>query len=59
MQLVAAGAGVDGAEAGARAALAAPEVSVRIGLGQGDGSAVVYASDLSPEYVRINSEYST
>jgi glutamate N-acetyltransferase/amino-acid N-acetyltransferase len=59
VQLVAAGAGVDGAEEDAREALAAPEVSVRIGLGQGDGSAIVYASDLSPEYVRINSEYST
>jgi glutamate N-acetyltransferase/amino-acid N-acetyltransferase len=59
VQLVASGAGIDGAEDDARAALAAPEVSVRIGLGQGAGSAVVYASDLSPEYVRINSEYST
>jgi glutamate N-acetyltransferase/amino-acid N-acetyltransferase len=59
VQLVADGAGVDGAEDDAREALAAPEVSVRIALGQGDGSAVVYASDLSPEYVRINSEYST
>ena len=59
VQLVASGAGIDGAEEDAREALAAPEVSVRIGLGQGDGTAVVYASDLSPEYVRINSEYST
>lgn len=59
VQLVASGAGVDGAEEDAREALAAPEVSVRIGLGQGDGTAIVYASDLSPEYVRINSEYST
>jgi N-acetylglutamate synthase/N-acetylornithine aminotransferase len=56
---VASGAGIDGAEEEAREALAAPEVSVRIGLGQGDGTAIVYASDLSPEYVRINSEYST
>jgi glutamate N-acetyltransferase/amino-acid N-acetyltransferase len=59
VQLVAAGAGVDGAEDDAREALGAPEVSVRIGLGQGDGTAIVYASDLSQEYVRINSEYST
>ena len=59
VQLVAAGAGIDGAEEDAREALAAPEVSVRIGLGQGDGTAIVYASDLSQEYVRINSEYST
>ena len=44
---------------GAREALGAPEVSVRIGLGQGDGTAIVWASDLSPEYVRVNSEYST
>jgi glutamate N-acetyltransferase/amino-acid N-acetyltransferase len=59
VQLVAAGAGIDGAEDEAREALAAPEVAIRIGLGQGDGTAIVYASDLSPEYVRINSEYST
>ena len=59
VQLVAAGAGLPGAEEEARGALAADEVSVRIGLGQGDGTAFVYASDLSPEYVRINSEYST
>jgi glutamate N-acetyltransferase/amino-acid N-acetyltransferase len=59
VQLVAAGAGLAGAEEEARAALTADEVSVRIGLGQGDGTAFVYASDLSPEYVRINSEYST
>ncbi|HEY1479791.1 MAG TPA: bifunctional glutamate N-acetyltransferase/amino-acid acetyltransferase ArgJ [Gaiellales bacterium] len=59
VQLVAAGAGLPGAEDAARVALAGPEISVRIGLGQGDGSAVVYASDLSTEYVRVNSEYST
>jgi glutamate N-acetyltransferase/amino-acid N-acetyltransferase len=59
VQLVAAGAGLPGAEEKARAALGGAEISVRIGLGQGDGSAVVYASDLSTEYVRINSEYST
>ena len=59
VQLVSAGAGLPGAEEQARAALGAAEVSVRIGLGQGEGTAVVYASDLSTEYVRINSEYST
>jgi glutamate N-acetyltransferase/amino-acid N-acetyltransferase len=59
VQLVAAGTGLSGAEEAAREALARPEVSVRIALGQGDGEAVVYASDLSTEYVRINSEYST
>lgn len=59
VQLVAAGAGLPGAEDEAREALTSAEVSVRIGLGQGDGTAFVYASDLSPEYVRINSEYST
>jgi glutamate N-acetyltransferase / amino-acid N-acetyltransferase len=59
VQLVSAGAGIEGAEEDAREALGAPEVSVRIGLGQGDGTAIVYASDLSQEYVRINSEYST
>jgi glutamate N-acetyltransferase / amino-acid N-acetyltransferase len=59
VQLVAAGAGLPGAEDEARAALGGPEISVRIGLGQGDGTAIVYASDLSTEYVRVNSEYST
>jgi glutamate N-acetyltransferase/amino-acid N-acetyltransferase len=59
VQLVSGGTGIVGAEERAREALAGREVSVRIGLGTGDGTAFVYASDLSPEYVRINSEYST
>jgi glutamate N-acetyltransferase/amino-acid N-acetyltransferase len=59
VQLVAGGTGIIGAEERARAALAGPEVDVRIVLGAGAGTAFVYASDLSPEYVRINSEYST
>lgn len=34
------------------------EISVDISLGFGRGCAVVYTSDLSPEYIRINAEYS-
>jgi glutamate N-acetyltransferase/amino-acid N-acetyltransferase len=40
-------------------AAAADEVQFRIDLGLGDGSAVVWGSDLSPEYVRANAEYTT
>ena len=35
------------------------EVELGIALGRGDASAHVYFSDLTPEYVRINSEYTT
>ena len=34
-----------------------PEISLR--LERGDGAAHVYFSDLTAEYVRINSEYTT
>lgn len=35
------------------------KIEVRIGLGGGDKSYCVYASDLSAEYVKINADYST
>jgi glutamate N-acetyltransferase/amino-acid N-acetyltransferase len=41
-------------EDAARTALEQPAVDVHIDLGLGDGTAVVYASDLSPTYVRLN-----
>jgi glutamate N-acetyltransferase/amino-acid N-acetyltransferase len=46
---------IDAAELGSDAA----EVELGIALGRGDASAHVYFSDLTPEYVRINAEYTT
>ena len=43
----------------AKEALQGPEVVVRISLGGGDGSATVFGCDLSYDYVRINSRYTT
>jgi len=36
-----------------------PEAEISLRLRRGEGAAQVYFSDLTPEYVRINSEYST
>jgi len=44
---------------GAAAALAGPEVLLRVDLGIGTGSATVFGCDLSEEYVRINARYRT
>lgn len=44
---------------GIAAAATADEVEYTIELGQGDGTAVVWGSDLSPAYVRLNAEYTT
>ncbi|MCX5715137.1 MAG: bifunctional ornithine acetyltransferase/N-acetylglutamate synthase, partial [Candidatus Omnitrophica bacterium] len=33
------------------------EIDIEVGLARGTASAVVYTSDLSPEYVKINAEY--
>ena len=46
---------IDAAELGSDDA----EADVAVRLQRGDGSAQVYFSDLTPEYIRINSEYST
>jgi glutamate N-acetyltransferase/amino-acid N-acetyltransferase len=35
------------------------EAEIAITLGRGDAKTVVYFSDLTPEYIRINSEYTT
>ncbi len=60
VRLVRDGVAVDGrAAAAAGVAAAADEVPFRIDLGRGRGAAVVLGSDLSPDYVRANSEYTT
>ena len=43
----------------ARAALQEREVEVIADLGRGDASVTLLTNDLTPEYIRINSEYST
>jgi glutamate N-acetyltransferase/amino-acid N-acetyltransferase len=40
-------------------AMSAPEVDFRLDLSHGDDEAEIFFCDLGPEYVRINSEYST
>ncbi|HZS02680.1 MAG TPA: bifunctional glutamate N-acetyltransferase/amino-acid acetyltransferase ArgJ [Chloroflexota bacterium] len=46
-------------EAAARAALQPPEVRLYAHLHQGDGAATAWGCDLTEQYVRINSEYTT
>src|SRR6476469_3211 len=58
-QLVAGGVEVAGARNAARSALEQGEVEIRIDLAAGSGSAELYASSLSPEYVTFNAEYFT
>jgi N-acetylglutamate synthase/N-acetylornithine aminotransferase len=36
-----------------------PEAEIGLHLERGEGSAHVYFSDLTPDYVKLNSEYST
>jgi glutamate N-acetyltransferase/amino-acid N-acetyltransferase len=43
----------------ARAAMKAAEFSVRIDLGKGSGAASLITTDLSHDYVELNSVYST
>jgi glutamate N-acetyltransferase/amino-acid N-acetyltransferase len=43
----------------ARACLAAPEVHLRVELGLGDATATAWGSDITEEYVRLNSAYTT
>jgi glutamate N-acetyltransferase/amino-acid N-acetyltransferase len=45
--------------AAARAAMDAPELLVRLDLGLGDGTGEAFGCDLTEEYVRENSEYTT
>ena len=46
-------------EGALRAALAAEEVRIEIDLGAGEDSAMAWGCDLTPDYVRINAEYTT
>jgi len=50
---------VDDLRAAAATAMAGPEVSLRIAVGKGSGTARVLGGDLSYGYVRINGEYTT
>ena len=60
VQVVAGGArALDYDEAQGRNVLAGPEFTIRIRLGRGSERAVVWTSDLSYDYVRINAEYRT
>jgi glutamate N-acetyltransferase/amino-acid N-acetyltransferase len=43
----------------ARAALAGTEVELRLDLGLGDGAATAWGCDITEEYVRLNSAYTT
>lgn len=45
--------------AAARAAMDAPETLIRLDLGLGDGSGEAFGCDLTEQYVRENSEYTT
>jgi glutamate N-acetyltransferase/amino-acid N-acetyltransferase len=46
-------------QAAAKASLAPKEIVVRVNLGQGDGEATAWGSDLTEEFVRLNSMYTT
>jgi glutamate N-acetyltransferase/amino-acid N-acetyltransferase len=59
LQLVEAGEPLRYSEEQATAVFAQPEIDVRVELGLGDGAAVVWTSDLSYDYVRINGDYRT
>ncbi|MGH2726498.1 MAG: bifunctional glutamate N-acetyltransferase/amino-acid acetyltransferase ArgJ, partial [Actinomycetota bacterium] len=58
-QLAKAGAPGPGDPDKARAALLEREVEVLVDMNRGDASTTVLTNDLSPEYIRINSEYTT
>ena len=59
LQLVSGGTPTGYAEADAAAVFAAPEFTVRLDLGLGDGAAMLWTTDLSHEYVSINADYRT
>ncbi len=59
LQLVDAGTPTAYLEEDAAAIFAENEISVRVSLGLGDGTATVWTSDLSYDYVTINAEYRT
>ncbi len=53
------GRALDHDERAARAALAGAEVELRLDLGLGDGAATAWGCDITEEYVRLNSAYTT
>jgi glutamate N-acetyltransferase / amino-acid N-acetyltransferase len=57
LQLVESGSPLEYAEQDAAARFAQPELDVRIELGLGIGTATVWTTDLSHEYVSINGDY--
>ncbi len=59
LQLVQAGTPLPYSEATASTLFAQPEIDIRVELGLGSGSATVWTSDLSYDYVRINGDYRT
>lgn len=58
-QLAAAGVAGPGDRDKARAALMEHEVEVVVDMNRGEASSTVLTNDLSPEYIRINAEYTT
>ncbi len=46
-------------DAALRQALTHSEVHIRVDLGEGEAEATAWGCDLTPEYVRINAEYTT
>ena len=42
-----------------RASLNSSDIFIELNLNLGDGTATAWGCDLSPEYVKINSEYTT
>jgi glutamate N-acetyltransferase/amino-acid N-acetyltransferase len=46
-------------QAAAKACLAPSQVHIRVELGMGDGSATAWGSDMTEEFVRLNSQYTT
>jgi glutamate N-acetyltransferase / amino-acid N-acetyltransferase len=59
LELVASGAPTGYAEADAAAIFARPEFLVQLTVGMGEGTAVVWTTDLSHDYVTINADYRT
>jgi len=57
--LIRGGAPTDYREADAAALFAAPELTLRLDLGQGDADATIWTTDLTHDYVTINADYRT
>jgi len=53
------GAGVPFSEEKAKEVLTEKEITIRVGLGDGDGAATAYGCDLTYDYVKINGDYRT